>query len=310
MKKTKASPWLKIKKQRYLYFLMFPALVCVILFNYAPLTGLWMSVTNYTPTAQGYFKDLFGAPWVGAEWFQYFIENDFLRVLKNTLGISLLTLLFSFPAPIILAVLINEIKIKWIKKGVQTASYLPYFISWVIAANMILTMLSGNGIVNDLLKWLGVTEESILFFTEGKYFWWIVSFMSTWKVMGYNAIIFLAGISGISQEQYEAAEIDGCKRWQKIFYITLPCIKPTILIMLLLAVGNVLNAGFEQVVLLENPAIYNVSDVLDTYSYRYGIGNGMYSYGTAVGMFRSLVTFVLVLAANKVARKTNDVSLF
>lgn len=306
----KRNVWQTLKRQRYLFLLMLPAVICVILFNYAPLTGLWMAFTNYTPTADGYFRDLFGAPWAGLEWFRYFLQNDFSRVMKNTLGISMLSLLFSFPAPIILAILINEVKIKLLKKGIQTASYLPYFISWVIAANMILTMLSGNGAVNQLLKALGLIDESILFFTEGKYFWWILAFLNTWKIMGYNAIIFMAGISGISQEQYEAAEIDGCCRWQKIFYITLPSIRPTIIVMLILAVGNVLNAGFEQIVLLENPAIYQFSDVLDTYTYRYGIGNGMYSYATAVGLFRSLVTFILVVAANAAAKKTNDTALF
>jgi putative aldouronate transport system permease protein len=306
----KTSVLKTIKKQRYLFLLMLPALICVILFNYAPLTGLWMSVTNYTPTANGYFQDLFGAPWAGFEWFQYFIDNDFARVMKNTLGISLLTLLFSFPAPIILAVLINEVKAKWFKRGVQTTSYLPYFVSWVIAANMLLTLLSSQGAINQLLQFLGFTDKAILFLNEGKYFWWILALVNTWKVMGYNAIIFMAGISGVSQEQYEAAEIDGCRRWQKIFYITLPCIKPTIIVMFILAVGNVLNAGFEQIILLENPAIYQFSDVLDTYSYRYGIGNGMYSYATAVGLFRSVVTFALVLIANTIAKKTNDTSLF
>jgi putative aldouronate transport system permease protein len=306
----KRSVWQTLKKQRYLYLLMLPAIICVILFNYAPLTGLWMAVTNFTPTANGYYNDLFGAPWAGFEWFQYFIQNDFSRVMKNTLGISLLSLLFSFPAPIILAVLINEVKMKWLKKGIQTASYLPYFVSWVIAANMILTMLSGGGVINGLLMQLGIIDKPILFFTEGKYFWWILAFLKTWKLMGYNAIIFLAGISGISQDQYEAAEIDGCRRWQKIFSITLPSIKPTIIVMGILAVGSVLDAGFEQIILLENPALYEVSDVLDTYSYRYGIGNGMYSYATAVGLFRSVITFVLVLAANTVARKTNDAALF
>jgi putative aldouronate transport system permease protein len=196
------------------------------------------------------------------------------------------------------------------KKFVQTASYLPYFISWVIAANIFLTFLSRDGVVNDILQFFHFTDEDILFFQKGPYFWWIIAIANTWKVMGYNAIIYLAAISGIDQEQYEAAEVDGANRVQRILHITLPAIRPTICILLILAVGGILNTGFEQQLLMQNDSILNYSDVLDTYAYRYGMKNGMYSYGTAVGLFKSIVSFILVLSANGITKKLNDSALF
>ncbi|WP_027296251.1 ABC transporter permease [Robinsoniella sp. KNHs210] len=296
--------------QRYLLLMLIPALVWVILICYAPMTGLYMAFTNYTPSTKGYFHDLLGAPFVGLDWFQYFFTNDFKIVMRNTLATSALTLLFSFPAPILIALCLNEVKNTRIKKFVQNASYLPYFISWVIAANIFLTLLSSGGVINDMLKFLNITDESILFFQKGKYFWWIIAIANTWKVMGYNAIIYLAAISGIDQQQYEAAKVDGANRLQQIWHITMPALRPTICILLILAIGGILNTGFEQQLLLQNDAILSYSDVLDTYAYRYGMKNGMYSYGTAVGLFKSVVSFILVIGANAITKKVNDESLF
>lgn len=300
----------RLWSQRYLYLLMLPGVIWVLLICYAPMSGLYMAFTNYTPTTEGYFHDLLTAPWVGWEWFQYFFENDFAMIMRNTLATSLLTLLISFPAPILIAVLLNEVKNTKVKKFVQTSSYLPYFISWVIASNIFLTFLSGDGVVNDILQFLHITNEDILFFQNGTYFWWIIAFANTWKNMGYNAIIYLAAISGIDQTQYEAAEVDGANRFQRIIHITLPAIKPTICILLILAIGGILNTGFEQQLLMSNDAILNYADVLDTYAYRYGMKNGMYSYGTAVGLFKSVVSFILVVGANKITKKLNDSALF
>lgn len=299
-----------VEKNKYLWLLLAPGLIILLLFKYAPMTGLYMAFVNYAPTKQGYFHDLLSAPFVGLEWFKYFFENDFLLVMKNTLGISLLTLLISFPIPILIAVFLNDVSNSLVKKGIQTAAYFPYFISWVIAANMMLEMFSGNGIINQILQLFHITSENILFFQEGKYFWWLMAISNTWKVMGYNAIVFLAAIAGINMEQYEAAEIDGAARWQQLVHITLPAIKPTIIVMLILAVGNVLNTGFEQILLLQNQATINYSEVIDTYTYRYGMQKGMYSYGTAVGLFRSVVAFILVVGANKISRKMNQTSLY
>lgn len=314
-KKVKAAPPKKplmsrLWNQRYLYLLMLPAVIWVVLFSYAPMSGIYMAFCNYAPTTRGYFTDLLSAPFVGMEWFQYFFENDFKLIMRNTLCTSLLTLLISFPMPIIIAILLNEVRNAKVKKFVQTASYLPYFISWVIASNIFLTFLSGGGVVNDILQALHITSEPIYFFQHGPYFWWIIAIANTWKGMGYNAIIYLATISGVDAEQYEAAEVDGANRVQRIFHITLPALRSTICILLIMAVGGILSTGFEQQLLMGNDMILEYSDVLDTYSYRYGMKNGMYSYGTAVGLFKSAVSFILVISANAITRKLNDSALF
>ena len=265
-----------------------------------------MSFINYTPQGSGYFADMANSQFVGLDWFKYFFSTDFTKIMRNTLATSLLTLLFSFPLPIILALCLNEVRNQKAKKFVQTASYIPYFISWVIAANIFLTFLSSDGVINNLLKFFGLTDESILFFQKGPYFWWIIAIANAWKVLGYNAIIYMAAISGISQDMYEAADVDGATRMQKILHITLPALKPTIMILLILAIGGVLNTGYEQQLLMSNDAILNYSDVLDTYAYRYGLKNGMYSYGTAVGFFKSAVSFILVISANALSKKFSD----
>lgn len=293
-------------EQRYLFLLLLPSLIWVILICYAPMTGLYMAFINYTPKGNGYFADLASAQFVGFDWFKYFFSTDFLIIMRNTLATSLLTLLFSFPLPIILAICLNEVKSAGAKKFVQTASYLPYFISWVIAANIFITFLSADGVINHLLMAIGFTDEQILFFQKGPYFWWIIAIANAWKVLGYNAIIYLAAVSGISQDMYEAADVDGATRVQKIWYITLPALKPTIMVLLILAIGGVLNTGFEQQLLMANDSILNYSDVLDTYAYRYGLKNGMYSYGTAVGLFKSVVSFILVMGANSLSKKFDD----
>ena len=310
IKMKKKSVLRKLLDQKYLWLLGLPAILCLIIFSYAPMSGLYMAFTNYSPSKSGYFNDLLNAPFVGLEWFKYFFSTDFGLIMRNTLAMSLITLLLSFPAPILIAICLNEVFQKRTKKAIQTASYLPYFISWVIAANIILTLFSGKGIVNDLLQFFHLTKHEILFFQDGKYFWWIMGFANTWKGMGYNAIIYLAAISGISSEQYEAAEIDGASRFQRILYVTLPSLKPTIMILLILAIGGILNTGFEQILLLQNPSIMNYSDVLDTYAYRYGMQNGMYSYGTAVGLFKSVVSFILVIGANKLTKRMTSQGLF
>lgn len=302
----KKSIWKKMWEQKYLYLLLAPALVSVILFNYAPMSGIYMAFTNFQPRGNGYFGDLLNAEFVGFEWFEYFFSTDFTTIMRNTLATSFLTLLISFPLPIILALLLNEVKNKMLKSFVQTASYLPYFISWVIAANIFITFLSSDGVINSILKGLGFVDESIQFFQHGPYFWWIIAVANAWKGLGYNAIIYLAAISGIETEMYEAADLDGANRWKKIWHITLPSLRPTIIIMLILAVGNILNTGYEQQLLLSNDAILTYADVLDTYAYRYGLKNGMYSYGTAVGLFKSVVSFILVMGANYVSKRFSD----
>ena len=187
---------------------------------------------------------------------------------------------------------------------------MPYFISWVIVSNMVLTLLSSEGVVNALLKTFGLTQESIIFFQEGKYFWWIIAFSNTWKSMGYNSIMYLAAISAVNPEYYEAAVIDGATRLQKIRYVTLPAITPTITVLLIMSVSGLLNAGFDQQMLMMNDAIIDYADVIDTYAYRYGMLNSMFSYSAAVGLFKSVVSFLLLVIANYSSRKINGNSIF
>ena len=200
-----------------------------------------MSFINYTPQGSGYFADMANSQFVGLDWFKYFFSTDFTKIMRNTLATSLLTLLFSFPLPIILALCLNEVRNQKAKKFVQTASYIPYFISWVIAANIFLTFLSSDGVINNLLKFFGLTDESILFFQKGPYFWWIIAIANAWKVLGYNAIIYMAAISGISQDMYEAADVDGASPYQKFTNITVPCIRSVLLLTVLLRVIWIFN---------------------------------------------------------------------
>jgi putative aldouronate transport system permease protein len=303
--------WPIFKDQKYLFLLMLPAIIWAILFAYTPMIGMYMSFVNFQPTLGGFWTNLFHSQFVGLDWFKYFFNNgDFLIIMRNTMASTLITIIFSFPMPILIALAINEIKSVRFKKTVQTASYLPHFISWVIAANIIVTLLSSEGAINAILKFLHISNDGILFLQEGKYFWWIVALGNTWKDMGYNSIIYLAAISSINPELYEAAKVDGANRFKQIRYITLPHLKPTIVILLILALGGILNAGFDQHFLLGNELVREYSDVLSTYSFRYGIQNGMFSYGAAVGMFSSVVAFIIVLIVNFAAKKTNGQSLF
>jgi len=252
-----------------------------------------------------------GSPWVGFDNFKAFFTNPyFMRVLKNTLVISVSNLLFTFPAPIILALLINEMRGEKFKKGVQTISYLPHFLSWIIVTGILHDMLSGTGIVNEVLVNLHIIKQPINFFAHTSYFWPIVAFANVWKETGWNAIIYLAAITAIDPSLYEAASIDGAGRWNKIKYVTLPGIKPTIMILLLMNVGNVLNAGFEIQYLLGNGLVQRVSQTIDIYVLKWGISQGDYAIGTAAGIFKSAVSIILIMIANQIAKRNGEERLF
>ncbi|WP_420832308.1 ABC transporter permease [Paenibacillus humicola] len=306
----RTAVWRRLAQQKYLWLMIVPAFVCTLVFSYAPMFGLYMAFINYQPGGS-FFGSFFHGKFVGLEWFRYFFNNgDFWIVMRNTLAQSLLSLLLGFPAPIILALAINEVRSGFFKKIFQTISYLPHFISWVIAANIIITLLSSQGLVNKVLMLLHITDEPVAFFQHGHYFWWIIASSNMWKDMGFNAIMYLAGIASINPELYEAAKVDGATRMKLTRYITLPALRPTIVILLILAVGGVLNAGFDQQYLMQNDLVLKYSDVIDTYTYRYGLQNSMFSYAAAVGMFKSVVAFLLVLMVNRLAKKVNDQSLF
>nr|WP_235946684.1 ABC transporter permease subunit [Paenibacillus glycinis] len=302
--------WKRLRNQKFLWLMILPAFICTLLFSYTPMFGLYMAFINYQPGGS-FASSFFGGEFVGLQWFKYFFDSgDFWIILRNTLAQSLLSLAFGFPAPIILAIAINEVRSGAFKRFVQTVSYLPHFISWVIAANIIISVLSSQGLVNKVLMLLHVTDKPIAFFQHGPYFWWIIALSNMWKDMGFNAIMYLAAIASINPELYEAARVDGASRIRQMLHVTLPALRPTIVILLILAVGGVLNAGFDQQYLMQNDLVLKYSDVIDTYTYRYGLQNGMFSYGAAVGLFKSLVAFILVLMVNRLAKKVNDQALF
>ena len=275
-----------------------------IVFNYIPLAGWVMAFQNYKPKT-----GLFHSKWIGLEKFKFlFSDKNFILDIRNTLAMGILNLVATFVMAILFAILLNELKSKGGKRVVQTISYLPHFLSWIIVTGILHDALSSSGIVNELLGYLGRTP--INFFAEPKYFWGIVAFANVWKETGWNAIIYLAAITSIDPNLYEAAEIDGAGRWGKIRHITLPSLRPTIMILLLMNIGWVLNAGFEVQYILGNGLVKRVSETIDIYTLTWGISQNDYSLGTAAGIFRSAVSIALILISNYVARKTGEDKLF
>jgi putative aldouronate transport system permease protein len=292
-----------LTQQKQLVFMSVPLVLYLVLFTYVPLWGWTMAFQNFKPGVP--FSD---QEWVGLKWFAFLFSDDtFLSVLRNTLAMSFISLVFNFVAAITLALLLNELKNQFFKRTVQTLSYLPHFLSWVIVAGLAASMLSTEGgIINDLLMGTGIIQDPILFLSEPSYFWWIVGFTNVWKEVGWNTIIYLAAISAIDPNLYEAADIDGCNRWQKVKNITLPGIKPTIVVLLILSVGQILNSGFELQYLLRNGLIQDYSDTIDIFVLTYGLNSGNYSLATAAGMFKSVVSIVLILGANFVAKRLGE----
>lgn len=240
--------------------------------------------------------------------FVFFEDPRFFEVLRNTIVLSGLKILIGFPAPIILALMLNEVRHMVFKRTVQTITYLPHFLSWVIVAGFVTSILSAdNGSLNMLLEKVKVIDEPLMFLSIPEYFWGIIVGTNIWKTIGFNSIVYIAAISGINPQLYEAAAIDGANRLKQMFLITLPSIMPIIIIFLILDIGNLLNAGFEDLLLLgNNPVLRQVSDVIDTYVYRVGISNGLYSYATAIGLFKAIISVTLLTMANHVARKTDN----
>lgn len=292
--------------QKYLQVMALLGVVWMIIFNYIPMYGIIIAFKRYNIV-----KPISKAPWVGFQYFKEFLTDpEFYNVIKNTLGISALKLLIGFPLPIIFALLLNELTSIKFKKAVQTISYLPHFLSWVVLGGILTTWLSDVGIINEILVKLNIVKEPVNFLAEPKYFWGIVVLSDIWKELGWSAIIYLAAIAGVDPEMYEAATIDGAGRLQRIWYITLPAIKSTITILFILAVSGILNSNFDQILVLRNSLNASASDVIDIYVYRMGLQLGRYSYATAVGLVKSIIAFLLLLSANFVSKKLNDTSLF
>ncbi|MDQ0223987.1 ABC transporter permease [Metabacillus niabensis] len=304
--KKKRSFWRMFKQQKYLYLMSLPFVIWVIVFHYFPLWGWTMAFQNYRPGLT-----FFEQEWVGFEHFiALFQDERFYLVLRNTLAMSIMGLLLGFTVPILFAVLLNEVRKKAFKSIVQTVSYLPHFVSWVVVAGIVTKMLSiDGGIVNQLLTSTGLVDEPIQFMTKGEWFWIIVTLSDLWKEMGWNSIIFLAAMAGIDPQLYEAAKVDGASRWRQIWHITLPGIRPTILVVLILSIGHLITIGFEKQFLLGNSTVVDYSEVLDLYALNYGIGLGRFSYGTAIGIFNSLVSIILLFLANGIFKRFTNQSV-
>lgn len=299
--------WRQIVKQRQLILMSLPFIIYVLVFNYVPLVGWIMAFQNYKPK-----NGLFGSKFVGLDKFEYLFSNDvFFRIIRNTLAMSLINLAFGFIFSIGFALLLNEVKNALGKKFVQTVSYLPHFLSWIIVAGIVHDVLSmENGIINQVLSALSLIDKPINFLANPDYFWWIVGLSNVWKETGWGSIIYLAAMTAINPELYEAAAIDGAGRFRKMLHITLPGIKPTIFILLLINVGNILNAGFEVQYLLGNGLVQSVSQTIDIYVLKYGISLSDYSLGTAAGMFKSVVSIILIILANRAAKSAGEERLF
>ena len=293
--------WRKtIARQKYLILMVITFVVWVIIFRYVPLWGWLMAFQEYKP-----WKPITDQQWVGLKQFiELFKDVDFYRSMRNTLAMSFLGLAFGFPIPIMLALLINEIKHPRFKRTVQTISYLPHFVSWVVIASIVFRVLSPLGIVNEVLIRLGIIDNAIAFMGEPAYFWWIVVFTDLWKEMGWNSIVYLAAMAGVSPELHEAAIIDGAGRFKRMWYVTIPGIMPTIVVLLVLSIGNIINIGFERQFLLRTASTRDVADVIDLYILNYGIGTGRFSFGTAAGVFKSVVSLSLLSIANWLSRRT------
>lgn len=298
--------WKEFKRQKVLMFWAAVFVVYGFVFCYLPLGGWIMAFQDYKPR-----EGLLHSSFVGlAKFKQLFSDATFIKVIRNTLAMGVLNLVFTFVMAIVFAILLNEVRAKWGKKSVQTISYLPHFLSWIIVTGILRDILSGTGIVNEFLMKAGIIDQTINFFAHPGYFWWIVAFANVWKETGWNAIIYLSAITSIDPSLYEAASMDGAGRWAKIRHIILPGIKPTMMILLLMNVGNVLNAGFEIQYLLGNGLVQDVSHTIDIYVLKWGISQGDYAIGTAAGIFKSVVSIVLIVVANQVAKRTGDERLF
>lgn len=293
----------KLKKQLPLHLMLLPGLILVFIFSYIPLGGLVIAFENYNP-AKG-----FSSPWVGLANFKYiFSQPNFVRTIWNTLYIAVFKLIGGVVVPVTVALLLNELVHSKVKKVFQTLVYLPNFLSWVILAGVLMDILATDGIVNTCLGKLGIA--SISFLGDPKVFPWTMIVSDIWKGFGFGTVVYLAALTGIDPGLYEAAMVDGARRWKQTLYITLPMLMPTIILMTVLALGNVLNAGFDQIYNLYSPVVYETGDIIDTYVYRLGLQQAQYSVGAAIGLFKSAVSCVLVIVSTVLADKLAGYRIF
>lgn len=295
---------LDLKRNWQLYLMILPIIMYYLIFKYGPMFGLSIAFMDYKPA-----RGILGSHFVGFKHFENFFTNYyFFRLLKNTLKISF-CLLITFPCPIILALLLNELKSAAFSKVAQTITYIPHFISTVVVCGLVITLTSSSGGITSILHILFGIEKKSLLNTAGN-FLPVYVFTELWQTLGWNSIIYLSALTGIDQQLYDAAKVDGAGRFQRMLHVTLPGLTPTIVIMFILKIGKIFNVGYERVMLLYNPAIYETSDVINTYVYRMGLISGKYSYSAAVGLFNCVVSFALVMLTNKISNKVNGAGLW
>lgn len=304
-KKPKMTFLDKLLRDKFLYLLALPGLLYFLVFKYLPIYGLIIAFKEYSP-----YIGIMESPWVGFEHFKrFFSYNDFWLLLRNTMGISLMNLFLFFPVPILLAVMLNEIANQKFKRTVQTIVYLPHFLSWVIIYGVTYLLFSSyEGLVNKIIMSVGL--KSFDFLTNQSIFWLVVTIQSMWKEAGWGTVIFLASISGIDPSLYEAARMDGASRLKQIWHVTLPGIRNTIVVLLILRMGNIIDVSFDQLYLMGNAAVSQVAEVFDTYVYRTGINQGQYSYSAAIGFFKSIIGFTLVMITNKIAKSFGNEGVY
>ncbi|MFD0616583.1 ABC transporter permease [Paenibacillus sp. GCM10027629] len=294
----------KFWNQRFLFLMVLPGFLIVLVFSYFPMYGIQIAFKKYSAA-----RGIWDSNWVGFKYFvQFFKDPTALRVLKNTLLLGLYSLLWSFPAPIILALLFNELKNSVFKKVVQTISYLPHFISTVIIVGMIRTFAEREGVFNKIASWFGV--DPIVFLSEPSWFRTIFIGSGIWQGIGFGTILYLAALSGVDPTLHDVASIDGASRWKKVLHINWPHIKPTTIILLIFSISGILGTDFQKVLLLYNPDTYEVADVIGTYLYREGIMGARFEYTTAIGLFMSIVAFILLVGANMISRKVSETSIW
>lgn len=295
----------KIKRDRYLLLLVLPCLLYYVVFKYVPIFGIMIAFKDYNM-----FRGVFASDWVGLKYFQLFIQSpDFWPLLRNTFLLGFYNLLFGFPAPILLALLINEMRNAFFKRFVQTVSYLPHFISNVVVAGVIVMFLSPtSGMVNRILEAIGL--DKINFMVEASWFRTIYVSSEIWQHVGWGTIIYLAALSAVDPQLYEASRIDGANRWKQTLHITLPGIAPAIVILLILDIGKIIEIGFEKVYLLSSPVTYETADIISTFVYRTGLALGNYSYATAIDVFTGVISFIFIIGANQISKKVSEHSIW
>lgn len=302
---TRSSKWMtNLRRYKFMYLLFIPTIIYFIVFAYIPFYGLTIAFKKYMA-----FKGIWGSPWVGFDNFQYIFSSEkFLSVLKNTIVIHMYSLIFGFPIPILFAILLNEVRVMWFKKTIQTVTYFPHFLSWIVFGGIIVNLVGPAGVINLVLTNLGM--DPVHFLTDTDLFRPLLIVTGILKEFGWGAIIYLAAITGIDTELYEAARVDGAKRLRQIWHITLPGMRPIIILMFVLNLASILDAGFDQVFNLYNASVYDVADIIDTYVYRIGILSNDYSLATAVGIFKGVVSCVLIVSANQLVKKWEGRSLW